>query len=66
MDYMHPTMVDALRGHWPLIGVPPVALPDEAGRIRIDTEYQQSFQQREHAREERALDLQIRFRDGLL
>ena len=38
MDYMHPTMLEALRGHWPLIepGTPPA----EAQRVAADRAYQ--------------------------
>ncbi len=39
MDYMHTTMLEALRGHWPLIepGTPPA----EAQRVAADLDYQQ-------------------------
>ena len=39
MDYMHPTMLEALRGHWPLIepGTPPA----EAQRVAADLDFLQ-------------------------
>ena len=50
MDYMHPIMLEALRGHWPLIepGTPPA----EAQRVAADLDYQQH---RESGRAQRAL-----------
>lgn len=53
MDHLHPAMVEALRGHWPLIahGTP----PDEAERVAADLAY---IRERE-ARESRALDRAI-------
>ena len=50
MDYMHPTMLEALRGHWPLIE--PGTPPDEAQRVTADLNYQQH---RESGRAHRAL-----------
>ena len=49
MDYMHPTMLEALRGHWPLIepGTPPA----EAQRVAADLDY---LQHREASRVHRA------------
>lgn len=54
MDYMHPCMVDALRGHWPHItpGTPPA----EAQRVAADIEHQQH---RESGNHHRALQLQV-------
>ena len=54
MDYMHPTMLEALRGHWPLIepGTPPA----EAQRVAADMAYQQH---RESGNHHRALQLQV-------
>ena len=54
MDYMHPTMLEALRGHWPLIepGTPPA----EAQRVAADLEYQKH---RESGRAHRALQDQV-------
>ena len=54
MDYMHPTMLEALRGHWPLIepGTPPA----EAQRVAADMAYQQH---RESGRAHRALQDQV-------
>ena len=54
MDYMHPTMSEALRGHWPLIepGTPPA----EALRVAADLDYQQH---RESGRAHRALRDQV-------
>lgn len=54
MDYMHPTMLEALRGHWPLIepGTPPA----EAQRVAADLDYQQH---REASRNSRALVEQV-------
>ena len=54
MDYMHPTMLEALRGHWPLIepGTPPA----EAQRVAADLDYQQH---REASRVHRALCDQV-------
>ena len=34
MDYMHTTMLEALRGHWPLIE--PGTPPDEAQRVAAE------------------------------
>lgn len=53
MDYMHPTMVEALKGHWPLIA--PGTPPDEAARVAADLAY---IHERE-AREARTLDRAI-------
>lgn len=54
MDYLHPCMVDALRGHWPLIepGTPPA----EAQRVAADLDYQQ---RRESGRAHHALQDQV-------
>ncbi len=54
MDYMHPTMLEALRGHWPLIepGTPPA----EAQRVAADLDF---LQHREANRVHRALQLQV-------
>ena len=54
MDYMHPTMLEALRGHWPLIepGTPPA----EAQRVAADLEH---LQHREASRNHRALVDQV-------
>ena len=54
MDYMHPTMLEALRGHWPLID--PGTPPAEAQRVAADLEYQQH---RESGRAHRALQDQV-------
>ena len=54
MDYMHPTMLEALRGHWPLIG--PGTPPAEAQRVAADLDYQQH---RESGRAHRALRDQV-------
>lgn len=53
MDYLHPTMVDALRGQWPLIA--PGTPPDEAERVAADLAYIREQQ----ARDARALDRAI-------
>ena len=54
MDYMHPTMLEALRGHWPLIE--PGTPPEEAQRVAADLDYQQH---RESGNLHRALQLQV-------
>ena len=54
MDYMHPTMLEALRGHWPLLA--PGTPPDEAQRMAADLDYQQH---RESSRAHRALQDQV-------
>ena len=54
MDYMHPPMLEALRGHWPLIE--PGTPPDEAQRVAADLDYQQH---RESGRAHRALQDQV-------
>lgn len=54
MDYMHPTMLEALRGHWPLLA--PGTPPDEAQRVAADLEH---LQHRESGRAHRALQLQV-------
>ena len=54
MDYMHPTMLEALRGHWPLIETGPP--PAEAQRVAADLDYQQH---RESGRAHRALRDQV-------
>ena len=50
MDYMHPIMQEALRGHWPLIA--PGTPPEEAQRVAADLEH---LQHREASRVHRAL-----------
>ena len=59
MDYLHPQMVDALRGRWPLIepGTPPA----EAQRVAADLDYQQH---RESGRAHRALQDQVQHLQG--
>lgn len=59
MDYMHPTMLEALRGHWPLIepGTPPA----EAQRVAADLEY---TQRREDSRVHSALQDQQQHLQG--
>ena len=54
MAYMHPTMLEALRGHWPPIepGTPPA----EAQRVAADLEH---MQHRESGRAHRALRDQV-------
>ena len=54
MDYMHPTMLEAMRGHCPLID--PGTPPAEAQRVAADLEYQQH---RESGRAHRALQDQV-------
>ena len=54
MDYMHPTMLEALRGHWPHIA--PNTPPEEARRVAADLDYQQH---RESGRAHRALQDQV-------
>ena len=54
MDYMHPTMLEALRGHWPHIA--PGTPPAEAQRVAADLDYQQH---RESGRAHRALQDQV-------
>ena len=54
MDYMHPTMLEALRGHWPLIE--PGTPPDEAQRVAADLEH---LQRRDSGRAHRALQDQV-------
>ena len=54
MDYMHPTMLEALRGHWPLIE--PGTPPDEAQRVAADLEH---LQHSESGRAHRALQDQV-------
>ena len=54
MDYMHPTMLEALRGHWPHIA--PGTPPAEAQRVQADIEHQQH---RESGNYHRALQLQV-------
>ena len=54
MDYMHPTMLEALRGHWPHIDH--CTPPDEAKRVQADIEHQQH---REASRVHRALVDQV-------
>ena len=56
MDYMHPTMLEALRGHWPLIE--PGTPPDEAQRVAADLEH---LQHRESGRAHRALQDQVQY-----
>lgn len=54
MDYMHPVMLEALRGHWPHIT--PGTPPDEAQRVVADLDYQLH---RESGRCHQALQLQV-------
>lgn len=54
MDYMHPTMLEALRGHWPHIA--PGTPPEEALRVRADLEY---LQHREASRVHRAVQDEV-------
>lgn len=54
MDYMHPTMLEALRGHWPHIA--PNTPPEEAQRVAADLEH---LQHREDSRNHRALADQV-------
>lgn len=54
MDYLHPQMVEALRGHWPHIA--PGTPPEEAQRVAADLEHQQH---REASRNHRALADQV-------
>lgn len=49
MDYLHPQMVEALRGHWPHIA--PGTAPDEAQRVAADLDF---LQHREANRVHRA------------
>ena len=53
-EHVNPVMVEALRGHWPLIepGTPPA----EAQRVAADLDYQQH---RESGNHHRALQLQV-------
>ena len=53
-EHVNPTMLEALRGHWPHIatGTP----PDEAKRVAADLDYQQH---RESGNHHRALQLQV-------
>ena len=53
-EHVNPVMVDALRGHWPLIepGTPPA----EAQRVAADLDYQQHS---ESGRAHRALQDQV-------
>ena len=59
MDYLHPCIVDAMRGHWPLIE--PGTPPDEARRAAADLDYQQH---RESGRAHRALQDQVQQLQG--
>lgn len=54
MDYQHPQMVEALRGHWPHIA--PGTPPAEAQRVAADLEH---MQHRESGRAHRALQDQV-------
>lgn len=54
MDYQHPQMVEALRGHWPHIA--PGTSPDEAQHVAADLEH---LKHRESGRYHRALQLQV-------
>lgn len=56
MDYLHPVMVDALRGHWPLIE--PGTPAEEAQRVAADLEHAQL---RETGRIQRALQEQQQY-----
>ena len=53
-EHVNPVMVDALRGHWPLIE--PGTPPDEAQRVAADLEH---MQHRESGRAHRALQEQV-------
>lgn len=55
MDYLHPVMVEALRGHMPHIE--PDTPPVEAARVHADIQHQRH---REHIRESMELAHQIR------
>ena len=59
MDYMHPTMLEALRGHWPHIA--PGTPPEEAQRLAPDL---YNMQHKERLSQERALALQIQYGDA--
>lgn len=59
MDYMHPAMVDALRGHWPLIA--PGTPAAEAQRVAADLEH---AEHRETGRAQRALQEQQQYLQG--
>lgn len=50
MDYLHPQMVEALRGHWPHIATG--TAPDEAQRVAADLDF---LRHREASRVHRAL-----------
>lgn len=56
MDYLHPAMQEALRGHWPL-PIAPGTPADEARRVQADIEH---MQHREAIRDSIALNLQMR------
>lgn len=53
-EHVNPVMVEALRGHWPLIE--PGTPPTEAQRVAADLDYQQH---RESGRAHRALRDQV-------
>jgi len=56
MDYLHPAMQEALRGHWPLT-IAPGTPPEEDRRVQADIEH---MQHREAIRDAVALNRQIR------
>lgn len=53
-EHVNPVMVEALRGHWPLIE--PGTAPDEAQRVAADLDF---LQHREASRNSRALVEQV-------
>lgn len=59
MDYLHPQMVEALRGQWPHIA--PGTAPDEAQRVAADLDF---LQHREAGRVHRALQDQQQYLQG--
>lgn len=58
MDYLHPTMVDALSGHWPMIA--PGTPPDEAERVAADLDYIRNREAIEARKLDRAIEAQQR------
>lgn len=61
MDYMHPLMVEALRGHMPAVTPTDATEPTEAQRLAADL---YNMQHKERLRQERALALQIQYGDA--
>ena len=57
MDYLHPLMVEALRGHMPAVTPTDATAPTEAQRLAADL---YNMQHKERIYQERALALQIR------